>query len=430
VFFSANMSWEVELEGGWAPFYADVEAKLEAAFISGSDTFDFIANNRQYSVDLDQMVQKNCASNQTRAIQRAAISSIDWPEPTLLTSRKKRGFPVLFNKYDVPAKSLYDTPVKSTQDAPVKSAQGIQPVRPAAGAVWEVDRNGSWTTGPLAAFQSEIEQAFGFNSREWKHREMGKEYCINFRKMECTFCVYPRREVCSVRRVGSGGASVPSRATIPAKATLSKTIPSKVLVPNQDATSRTPALQQAKPAKVSEPKETPPKVLEPKKRGKVASFFEDRGFGFIAPDDASPDVYFVSSSLNCDRIVRGDTVEYYLGSRRGKVEATAVTVAKKPQGRVKAFFEDKGYGFIMLDDGVELFFHMRSLRSGKVSKGDTVECNVSGSKDKPEATAIVLVSKAPVMRLLCTKAECMKLKSRHFADSCPVATQKQSKPKA
>jgi cold shock CspA family protein len=35
------------------------------------------------------------------------------------------------------------------------------------------------------------------------------------------------------------------------------------------------------------------------------------------------------------------------------------------RGRVKNFFDDKGFGFIIADGGSELFFHRSSLPNGK-----------------------------------------------------------------
>merc|ERR1711874_146568 len=79
-----------------------------------------------------------------------------------------------------------------------------------------------------------------------------------------------------------------------------------------------------------------------------------------------------------------------------------------PAGRIKIFFQDKGYGFIALNDGTEAFFHVSTLDDGvTVKKNDTVE--VSISKDwsgKLRASKVILVKKAPLMRLICRNPTC------------------------
>jgi len=98
---------------------------------------------------------------------------------------------------------------------------------------------------------------------------------------------------------------------------------------------------------------------------------------------------------------------------------------KKPSatsGRVKVFFQEKGYGFIALEDGTEAFFHISSLDEGvSVKKNDTVE--VSTSKDrsgKVRAKMVSLVKKAPLMRQICRNPTCCSKGDRHFEDRCPL----------
>merc|ERR1712146_245669 len=63
----------------------------------------------------------------------------------------------------------------------------------------------------------------------------------------------------------------------------------------------------------------------------------------------------------------------------------------KPSGKVKIFFQEKGYGFITLDNGNEVFFHISSLDAGvSVGKNDIVE--VSTSEDRSGKTRANKVS--------------------------------------
>lgn len=66
------------------------------------------------------------------------------------------------------------------------------------------------------------------------------------------------------------------------------------------------------------------------KKGRIAKYMDDKGFGFIAPDDGGKDVWFHARSVN-DRgfaIEAGAPVEYEEGPGRqpGKTEARRVVV--------------------------------------------------------------------------------------------------------
>lgn len=62
-----------------------------------------------------------------------------------------------------------------------------------------------------------------------------------------------------------------------------------------------------------------------------------------------------------------------------------------PQGTVKWFNDAKGYGFIQLDDGEDVFVHqsevqMEGFRS--LTKGQRVEFEVVQGERGPKATAV------------------------------------------
>jgi cold shock protein len=65
------------------------------------------------------------------------------------------------------------------------------------------------------------------------------------------------------------------------------------------------------------------------------------------------------------------------------------------QGRVKYFNPDKGYGFIITDNGVDYFYHVSDVKDVKLTEvGDTVQFEVGNNKKGECAKEIKVISKA------------------------------------
>jgi CspA family cold shock protein len=61
--------------------------------------------------------------------------------------------------------------------------------------------------------------------------------------------------------------------------------------------------------------------------GKIKMFNEDKGFGFIKPDDGGVDVFFhVSALRDGDEITQGEAVTFEIGAdpKSGKTKAVSV----------------------------------------------------------------------------------------------------------
>lgn len=69
--------------------------------------------------------------------------------------------------------------------------------------------------------------------------------------------------------------------------------------------------------------------------GAVVTYFEEKGFGFLRPDNGGRDVFFHISRLNegqASDLVPGTKVIYELGmDRTGKMAASSVRVVPPPQ---------------------------------------------------------------------------------------------------
>ena len=62
-----------------------------------------------------------------------------------------------------------------------------------------------------------------------------------------------------------------------------------------------------------------------------------------------------------------------------------------PQGKVKWFNGDKGYGFIEQDSGSDLFVHANDINGAVLQEGDTVEFEVGEGQKGPCAKNVKVV---------------------------------------
>jgi CspA family cold shock protein len=135
--------------------------------------------------------------------------------------------------------------------------------------------------------------------------------------------------------------------------------------------------------------------------GTVRWFAPDKGFGFLAPEDGSADLFVHASEvLGVGKVLReGQAVEFEVGeNERGPqalrvkitadvAEGTAVGVL----GTVSWYEPSKGYGFAKPDDGgPEVFVHSTAIvTGGVVTEGQRVAFVVTEGERGPQAAHVV-----------------------------------------
>ena len=133
--------------------------------------------------------------------------------------------------------------------------------------------------------------------------------------------------------------------------------------------------------------------------GTVRWFDPDRGFGFLAPEDGSPDVFVHAKELVVDggpRLLReGQAVEFEVGEGDRGPQALRVRVTGDVSpdtplgvlGTVAWYEPGKGYGFATPDDGgPEVFVHSSAIvGGGVVTAGQRVAFLVTAGERGPQA---------------------------------------------
>lgn len=109
------------------------------------------------------------------------------------------------------------------------------------------------------------------------------------------------------------------------------------------------------------------------KSGFVKIWFEEKGFGFLAPHDGSGDAFVHRTAIqDGNSLVQGTSVTYTAewDAAKGRFIAracytgsgVAANTAVPQCGTVKVWFEEKGYGFLAADDGSgDAFVHRTAL---------------------------------------------------------------------
>lgn len=136
-------------------------------------------------------------------------------------------------------------------------------------------------------------------------------------------------------------------------------------------------------------------------QGTVRWFDTDRGFGFIAPEDGSDDIYVHASEI-ADEGVRalreGQEVEFEAGegdrgpqARNVRVTGEAPAASLGVLGTVSWYEPSKGYGFATPDgSGEEIFVHSSAIvGGGVVREGQRVAFLVVPGEKGPQAAHLL-----------------------------------------
>jgi CspA family cold shock protein len=148
----------------------------------------------------------------------------------------------------------------------------------------------------------------------------------------------------------------------------------------------------------------PPALLELElfvPQGTVRWFDPDRGFGFLAPEDGSADLFVHASEISggAKLLREGQAVEFEVGEGpRGpqalRVRVTGDVAADAKVGSLGtiAWYEPgKGYGFAKPDGGgAEVFVHSSSIvTGGVVTEGQRVAFLVTDGERGPQAEHVI-----------------------------------------
>ena len=135
-------------------------------------------------------------------------------------------------------------------------------------------------------------------------------------------------------------------------------------------------------------------------QGIVRWFDVERGFGFLAPDEGTPDVFVHASEIVGDATVlrEGQAVEFEVGENdrgpqalRVRVTADAAADAVGLLGTVTWYEPSKGYGFASPDGGgPDVFVHSSAIvTGGVVAEGQRVAFVVVEGERGPQAGHVI-----------------------------------------
>ncbi|WP_434092841.1 cold-shock protein [Pseudonocardia alni] len=137
-------------------------------------------------------------------------------------------------------------------------------------------------------------------------------------------------------------------------------------------------------------------------QGTVRWFDAERGFGFLAPEDGSPDVFVHASEIvgggGAPVLREGQVVEFEVGENdrgpqalRVRVTAEAADSALGLLGTVNWYEPGKGYGFASPDGGgADIFVHSSAIvTGGVVTEGQRVAFLVVEGERGPQAGHVI-----------------------------------------
>ena len=124
----------------------------------------------------------------------------------------------------------------------------------------------------------------------------------------------------------------------------------------------------------------PPRESEGSLHGRVKLWVSGRSMGIIT-EDSGEEIHVHSSAFGGGSLTPGKRVSFDLTNevhnKTGKriaynVSGEGVVVVGKLSGKVKAWIAPKGYGFVEMDDGTEVYLHRSALSNGHCLAGKTV----------------------------------------------------------
>ena len=139
--------------------------------------------------------------------------------------------------------------------------------------------------------------------------------------------------------------------------------------------------------------------------GTVSWYEPTKGYGFIAPEDGSAEIFVHSSAIVGGGVIsEGQRVAFLVvdGEKGPQAdhllplgsETRRAVVSDGADGTVTRYDADKGFGFVVQDSGGEdVFVHARSLTGGltELAEGDRVTYDVEDTEKGPNARNVRLV---------------------------------------